>query len=115
MPLLAGKVLGGSSSINGMLYLRGSTADYDQWSTLGAEGWNYSQIFPYFLKSEDNHIPEYQNSGKNSHETLCPKRVKSPNFLYPVFPECSWQVYLGNIQASQNHTIVRNLKEPEPR
>ncbi|KAJ8320052.1 hypothetical protein KUTeg_001639 [Tegillarca granosa] len=62
-PLLAGKVLGGSSSINGMLYFRGNKADFDQWSTLGAEGWNYSQIFPYFLKSEDNHIPEYHNSG----------------------------------------------------
>ncbi|HWW67397.1 MAG TPA: GMC family oxidoreductase N-terminal domain-containing protein [Solirubrobacterales bacterium] len=46
-----GKVLGGSSSINAMVYIRGNRADYDEW---GAPGWGWDDLFPYFLKAEDN-------------------------------------------------------------
>ena len=46
-----GKVLGGSSSINAMVYIRGNHRDYDEW---GAEGWGWDDLFPYFLKAEDN-------------------------------------------------------------
>ena len=46
-----GKVLGGSSSINAMVYIRGNHRDYDEW---GAEGWAWDDLFPYFLKAEDN-------------------------------------------------------------
>jgi len=48
-----GKVLGGSSSINGLLYVRGHQADYDQWRQLGLEGWDWDSVLPYFLKSEN--------------------------------------------------------------
>ncbi|MCT4609866.1 MAG: GMC family oxidoreductase N-terminal domain-containing protein [Pelagimonas sp.] len=48
-----GKVLGGCSSINGMLYLRGQAADYDGWRQLGLSGWGWDDVLPYFLKSED--------------------------------------------------------------
>ena len=48
-----GKVLGGSSSINGMLYLRGQAQDYDGWRQLGCAGWGWDDVRPYFLKSED--------------------------------------------------------------
>ncbi len=46
-----GKVLGGSSSINAMVYIRGNHADYDEW---GVDGWAWDDLFPYFLKAEDN-------------------------------------------------------------
>ncbi|HEU0222716.1 MAG TPA: GMC family oxidoreductase N-terminal domain-containing protein [Paracoccaceae bacterium] len=48
-----GKVLGGCSSINGMLYLRGQAADYDHWRQLGCAGWGWEDVLPHFLKTED--------------------------------------------------------------
>ena len=48
-----GKVLGGSSSINGLLYIRGQHADYDGWRQLGCEGWGWDDVRPYFLRSEN--------------------------------------------------------------
>ncbi len=47
-----GKVLGGSSSINGMLYVRGNPADYDGWAQLGCKGWSYDEVLPLFKRSE---------------------------------------------------------------
>ena len=49
----AGKVLGGTGSINGMIYARGSKADYDSWEEMGAEGWGYKDVLQYFKKSEN--------------------------------------------------------------
>ncbi|MBV1798668.1 GMC family oxidoreductase [Siccirubricoccus sp. G192] len=48
-----GRVLGGSSSINGMLYVRGNPADFDGWAQMGCRGWSYDDVLPYFRKSED--------------------------------------------------------------
>ncbi len=50
-----GKVLGGCSSVNGMIYMRGQAADYDHWRQLGNLGWGWDDVLPYFLKSEDHH------------------------------------------------------------
>lgn len=47
-----GRVLGGSSSINGMFYMRGHPADYDQWRQMGARGWGYADVLPYFKRME---------------------------------------------------------------
>ncbi len=48
-----GKTLGGSSSINGMLYVRGNPADFDGWAQMGCRGWSFDDVLPYFKKSED--------------------------------------------------------------
>jgi len=56
-----GKTLGGSSSINGMLYVRGNPADYDGWAQRGCRGWSYEDVLPYFKKSED-----YRDGGEDA-------------------------------------------------
>ncbi len=60
-----GRVLGGSSSINGMLYVRGNRADFDGWAQMGCRGWSYDDVLPYFRKSEDYAPgdPEYRGKG----------------------------------------------------
>lgn len=50
-----GRGLGGSSSINGMVYIRGHRADYDSWASLGCTGWSFDEVLPFFRRSEQNH------------------------------------------------------------
>ncbi|XP_065913888.1 alcohol dehydrogenase [acceptor]-like [Dysidea avara] len=64
--LPAGKVVGGTSSINTLFYVRGNPTDYDGWAAAGAEGWNYDEVLPYFLKSENSLLGEdskYHSTG----------------------------------------------------
>jgi choline dehydrogenase len=58
-----GKTLGGSTSINGMLYLRGHPKDYDQWRQLGCDGWGHSDVLPYFKRAERNWRGETEHHG----------------------------------------------------
>ena len=57
-----GKVLGGTSMLNSMAYVRGNKADYDEWEDLGCDGWSYEDVLPYFLKSEDILIDSLSDS-----------------------------------------------------
>ena len=58
-----GKVLGGSSAINAMLYVRGQAEDYDAWAARGNAGWSYLDVLPYFKKSENCQIASLQEPG----------------------------------------------------
>ncbi|OAN88011.1 GMC oxidoreductase [Marinobacter sp. EhC06] len=75
-----GKGLGGSSSINGMLYVRGQKEDYDEWEALGNEGWGYREMLPYFLKSEHHETlsgTPYHGKGGNLHISV-PETAEYP-------------------------------------
>jgi choline dehydrogenase len=61
--VLRGKVLGGSSQINGMAYVRGDRHDYDDWSALGCKGWSYREVLPYFRRAENSWAGETQERG----------------------------------------------------
>ncbi len=71
-----GKVLGGSSSINGLLYVRGQAEDYDGWRQLGNAGWGWDDVFPYFKRSEtwENNNSEYRGTDGPLH--VSPTRLK---------------------------------------
>lgn len=74
-----GKVLGGSSSINGMLYVRGNPADYDGWAQMGCRGWTFDAVLPYFRKSEDYEPGEAAYRGKGG-----PLRVEDYRTVLPL-------------------------------
>jgi len=69
IPIPRGKVLGGSSSINGMLYIRGQHRDYDLWAQQGNRGWSFEDVLPYFKKSENRETggDEYHGEGGPLH------------------------------------------------
>ena len=70
-----GKVLGGSSSLNAMIYIRGNRTDYDTWAYLGNPGWDYASVLPYFKKSEDYHggaSPYHGTGGPLTVSTMTP-------------------------------------------
>ena len=60
----SGRVLGGSSSINMMAYVRGSRHDFDAWEAMGCEGWGYDDVLPYFIKSEAMQDHKLAQSGR---------------------------------------------------
>ena len=80
-----GKVLGGSSSINGMVYVRGHACDYDEWEENGATGWNYQACLPYFRKAETWSKGADQYRGGNGPLGTCNGNDMALNPLYQAF------------------------------
>ncbi|MBV1918087.1 MAG: GMC family oxidoreductase N-terminal domain-containing protein [Sphingomonadaceae bacterium] len=79
----AGKMLGGGSSLNGQIYIRGTRADFDRWEELGAQGWGFDDVLPYFIQSEHWHGPPRQGHGTFGPMSVSPMR--SPHPLCQVF------------------------------
>lgn len=84
-----GKVLGGSSSVNAMVYIRGQRADYDHWAEQGNPGWAFHDVLPYFKRAEHNErgADAYHGSGG----PLNVMDLRSPNRFGPVFVEAGRQ------------------------
>ena len=74
----AGRMLGGSSSLNGQVYIRGARADFDRWADFGATGWSWNEVFPYFLRSEHWHGPPSQTHGMHGPLSVSPMRDPHP-------------------------------------
>lgn len=73
-----GKVLGGTSAINGMVYMRGHPLDFDHWESLGNAGWGWNSVLPFFKRSEDN-----ERGASEHHATGGPLRVSDPVLRHP--------------------------------
>ena len=85
-----GKVIGGSSSVNGMVYVRGHARDFDTWNQMGATGWAYSDVLPYYRRMESWHGPassDWRGTDGPLHVTRGPRR----NPLYHAFVEAGRQ------------------------
>lgn len=74
-----GKILGGSTSINGLIYNRGQAADFDHWASLGNKGWSYSDVLPLFRRSETRSETESQYRGGHG-----PLRISDPDQAHPL-------------------------------
>ena len=79
-----GKVLGGSSSINALVYIRGHAKDYDHWQEQGCAGWSYSDVLPYFIKTENNELANSPLS-ENYHGHEGELYVGNPESGNPMF------------------------------
>ncbi len=89
-----GKVLGGSSSINGLAYVRGCAGDFEEWAALGAEGWSYQDVLPYFKRAEDCVYGGDAYRGDQGGLTTCNgNNMKNP--LYRAFIKAGEQAGYG--------------------
>jgi choline dehydrogenase len=126
-----GRILGGSSSINGMLYLRGHSLEFDHWAQLGCQGWSFDRVLPYFKKSETNTRGGSEWHGDRGPITVKPSRVDLPicdAFLaaageagYPVVDDLNADVTEGfgridtNIRDGRRASTAFGYVEPARR
>lgn len=89
-----GRVLGGSSSVNGMLYIRGQREDYDHWRDLGNPGWGYDDVLPYFRRAEDHVAGADEWHGAAGPQTVTPQ---APHPIADAFIEAA-----GRLQLARN-------------
>lgn len=80
MIMAQGRIIGGSSSVNGMIYIRGQREDYDRWaSEYGCKGWSYDELLPYFRKAEAN-----ESLGGDFHSSAGPLPVSENRYRHPL-------------------------------
>lgn len=111
----AGKVLGGSSSINGMLYVRGAPNDFDRWKSYGLDGWGYEDVLPYFKDLEDSAIGNSDIRGKDG--PMAVNRLRSTHPLANVFVEAAAEAglafnadYNGNTQEGVSYSQATQIR-----
>ena len=127
----AGKVLGGSSSVNGMIYLRGSREDYDDWARAGNPGWSFDEVLPCFARSERN--SRGAGPGRGGDGPLSVADLRSPHPLAAAFLDAAGELGLprndelnggdpfgaGYLQATQlrgwRHSAARAFLRPARR
>ena len=98
-----GRVLGGSSSIHGMVYMRGLPIDFADWAARGLTGWSYDEVLPYFLRSENSHRGSSAFHGADGPLTVSAGRLDNPLF----------QVYLQAAQQA-GHPRSDDFAGPNP-
>lgn len=98
-----GRVLGGCSSINGMLYLRGQKADYDHWRQLGCTGWGADDVWPLFLKSED-----YFEGASADHGAGGEWRVERQRLRWDILDDFAKAAQAAGIPASEDFNTGDN-------
>jgi choline dehydrogenase len=101
-----GKVLGGSSAINGMIYIRGHRQDYDDWAESGCTGWDYDSVLPYFKKSEANTRPNIDTTHHGINGPLSVSDPSGPNNVDHDFVNAAQELQL---HACEDF----NVPEPE--
>ncbi len=99
-----GRVIGGTSSINAMIYLRGHRADFDGWAEAGCTGWSYDEVLPYFKRSEDNDRGENEFHGVGG-----PLAVSDSRSMCPLI-EAELE---AAVQAGYDHIEDLNVDRPE--
>jgi choline dehydrogenase len=109
-----GKMLGGSSSLNAMIYIRGHRNDYDSWAKMGNEGWSYKDVLPYFKKAENQEIINDEYHGKGGPMNITNRNYSNP--LSDVFVEAGQELgypknddFNGKEQDGFGHFQVNHL------
>lgn len=77
-PCPRGRILGGTSAVNGMVYIRGHHCDYDDWAALGNRGWSYAEVLPYFKKHENRELGTGEYHGVGGELNVAPLRFLNP-------------------------------------
>jgi choline dehydrogenase len=93
-----GRVLGGSSSLNAMIYIRGNRADYDEWAAMGFAGWGYEDVLPYFKRAEDN-----ERGASRYHGVGGPLSVSESRSMHPVVE--AWVEAAGQAGIPHNEDL----------
>ncbi|HEY7380244.1 MAG TPA: GMC family oxidoreductase N-terminal domain-containing protein [Gaiella sp.] len=93
-----GRVLGGSSSLNAMIYIRGNRADYDEWAAAGLDGWGFADVLPYFKRSEDNERGESAYHGVGG-----PLTVSESRSMHTLVDACIEAAVEAGVEPNDDH------------